>query len=123
MLIRTTASLVVATANKESSVLGLSRQQQTPVASEDRSDDDEVRLWRATIQDVLEEKLDGRKLEEPIIFTWFGKTWPYPFPINEFDFFAGGWSTAGKSHGYCSSAGWPGLSTWVVKAAPGGMFL
>jgi hypothetical protein len=72
MLVRTTPSLVVAPAifsNKESSVLGLSRQQQTPVASEDRSDDDdddddEARLWRATIQDVLEEKLDGRKLEE-----------------------------------------------------------
>jgi hypothetical protein len=42
MLVRTTTSLVVAPAifsNKESSVLGLSRQQQTPVASEDCSDD------------------------------------------------------------------------------------
>jgi hypothetical protein len=95
------------------------RQQQTPVASGDRSDDDEL---RATIQDVLEEKLDGRKLEEPIIFTWFGKTWPYPFPITEFDLFAGIWSRGDKSHGYGSSASWPGL-TWVVKDAPGGMFL
>jgi hypothetical protein len=53
MPVRTTTSLVVAPAifsNKEYGVLGLSRQQQTPVASGDRSDDDyELRFrmcWR-----------------------------------------------------------------------------